>query len=133
MYLVQLGLWCLTPLSVISRWSVLLVEETGIPGENHVTSHWQLLPHIAVSSTPCHEHDSNFSGHSTDYIDTCSCKSNYHTITTRVLRLRCLTPLSTILAFKHHNPSPTPHCITTMTGAKYDEKQRRWNKLLIYM
>jgi len=33
------GLWCLTPLStiisVISWRSVLLVEETGIPGENH--------------------------------------------------------------------------------------------------
>ena len=72
------------------------------------------LPHIAVSSTPCHERDSNFSGDSTDCID--SCKSNYHTITTRVLRLRCLTPLSTILAFKHHNPNPTPHCITTMTA-----------------
>ena len=33
-----LGLWCITPLknvSVISWRSVLLVEETGVPGENH--------------------------------------------------------------------------------------------------
>jgi len=30
-----LGLWCLMPLSVISWWSVLLVEETGVPRENH--------------------------------------------------------------------------------------------------
>jgi len=33
------GLWCLTPLSTICLlylWqSVLLVEETGVPGENH--------------------------------------------------------------------------------------------------
>ena len=30
---------------VILWWSVLLVEETGVPGENHgpVSSHWQIL------------------------------------------------------------------------------------------
>ena len=40
---------------------VLLVEETGVPGEKHwpVASHWQTLSHIVVSSTPC-----NFSGDS---------------------------------------------------------------------
>jgi hypothetical protein len=36
---VGLGLWCLTPLynniSAISWWSVFLVEETRVPGENH--------------------------------------------------------------------------------------------------
>jgi hypothetical protein len=34
--------------------SVLLVEETGVPGENHqpVTSHWQTWSHNVVSSTP---------------------------------------------------------------------------------
>jgi len=34
--------------------SVLLVEETGVPGENHqpVTSHWQTLSHNVASSTP---------------------------------------------------------------------------------
>jgi hypothetical protein len=33
--------------SVISWWSVLLVEETGVSGENHwpVASHWQTLLH----------------------------------------------------------------------------------------
>ena len=32
-----LGLWCLTfnAISVISWWLVLLVEATGLPGENH--------------------------------------------------------------------------------------------------
>ena len=39
-------------ISVISWLSVLLVEETGVPGENHrhVTSHWQTLSHIVVSN-----------------------------------------------------------------------------------
>jgi hypothetical protein len=41
-------------ISVISWWSVLLVEETG---ENHwpVKSYWQTLSHNVVSSTPHHE------------------------------------------------------------------------------
>ena len=41
-------------ISVISWRSVLLVEETGVPVENHrpVASHWQTLSHNVVSSTP---------------------------------------------------------------------------------
>ena len=40
-----IGLWCLTPLSTIfhiSRRTVLLVEESGVSGENHspIASHW---------------------------------------------------------------------------------------------
>jgi hypothetical protein len=44
-------------ISVMSWRSVLLVEETGVPGEHHrpVTSHW----HNVVSRTPCHERGSN--------------------------------------------------------------------------
>jgi hypothetical protein len=44
-------------ISVISWRSVLLVEETGIPGENHrhVASRWQTLSHNVVSSAPRHE------------------------------------------------------------------------------
>ena len=40
--------------SAISWLSILLVEETGLPGENHrpAASHWQTLSHNAVSSTP---------------------------------------------------------------------------------
>jgi len=40
---------------------ILLVEETGVPGENHrpVTSHCQTLSHNVVSSTPRYEWDSN--------------------------------------------------------------------------
>jgi len=48
-------------ISAISWQSVLFVEETGVPGENHryVASHWQTLSHNIVSSTPHHERDSN--------------------------------------------------------------------------
>ena len=50
-------------ISVISWRSVLLVEETGVPEENHrpVASHRQTLSHNVVSSTPRvhHEQGSN--------------------------------------------------------------------------
>jgi len=44
-------------ISVISWRSVLLVGETGVPGENHrpAASHCQTLSHNVVSSTPRHE------------------------------------------------------------------------------
>ena len=32
---IGLGLWCLTPLSTILWRSILLVEKTGVPRENH--------------------------------------------------------------------------------------------------
>jgi hypothetical protein len=48
-------------ISVISWCSVLLVEETGVPGENHrpAASPGQTLVLKIVSSTPRHEQDSN--------------------------------------------------------------------------
>ena len=48
-------------ISVIAWRSVLLVEETGVLGENHRPgiSHWQTLSHNVVSSTPRHERDLN--------------------------------------------------------------------------
>jgi len=47
-------------ISVISWRKVLLVEEIGVPGENHrpVVSNWQTLSHNVVSSTPRHQRDS---------------------------------------------------------------------------
>ena len=41
-------------ISVISWRSVLLMEETGVPGEKHwpAANHWQTLSHNVVSSTP---------------------------------------------------------------------------------
>jgi hypothetical protein len=41
-------------ISSISWQSVSLVEETGVPGENHwpAASHWQIFSHNVVSSTP---------------------------------------------------------------------------------
>ena len=48
-------------ISVISWRSVLLVEEAGVPGENHQhdASHRQTLSHNVVSSTPRRERYSN--------------------------------------------------------------------------
>ena len=48
-------------ISLISWRSVVLVDETGVPGENHrpAASHWKALSRIVVSSTPRHERDSN--------------------------------------------------------------------------
>jgi hypothetical protein len=41
-------------ISAITWRSVLLVDETVVPGENHqpVESHWQTLSHNVISSTP---------------------------------------------------------------------------------
>ena len=47
-------------ISVISWQSVLLVEEKGVPRENHrpIASHRHTLSHNVVSSTPRHERGS---------------------------------------------------------------------------
>jgi hypothetical protein len=51
----------LNNISVISWRSVLMVEDTGVPRENHqpVASYRETLSHNVVSSTPHHEWDSN--------------------------------------------------------------------------
>jgi hypothetical protein len=70
-------------ISVISWWSVLLVEENGVSGENHwpVASHWQISSHNVVLSTPrLSRVRTKLVLIGTDY--TGSCKSNYHMITT---------------------------------------------------
>jgi hypothetical protein len=60
-----LGLCCLTSLSttfqLYNGGQFYLVEETGLPGENHrpVISHWQTLSHNVLSSTPRHDRGSN--------------------------------------------------------------------------
>ena len=48
-------------ISVISWRSVLLVEETGVPRENHLpaASHWQTLSHNVVLSSTHNERGSN--------------------------------------------------------------------------
>ena len=48
-------------ISVISWWSVSLVKETGVSGENHrpVASREQTLSHNVVSSTPHHQRGLN--------------------------------------------------------------------------
>ena len=73
-----------TSISVILLWPVLLVEETGVPGENQrlAASHWQTLSHNVVLSTPCHERGFELTTLvviGTDCIGRCKC--NYHSIT----------------------------------------------------
>ena len=48
-------------ISVISWRSVLFLEETGVPGENHrpIANYRQTLSHNIVKSTPRHEQDLN--------------------------------------------------------------------------
>ena len=88
-------------ISVISWRSVLLLEETGVLGENHrsVASHWQTLSHNVVSST------SPWTGFElitlvvigTDCIG--SFKSNYHTITTT----EALVNVAILLSLQNYN------------------------------
>jgi hypothetical protein len=64
--------------------SVLLVEETGIPGENHwsVTSHWQTLSHNVVLSTTRFEFATLVIIHvGTDYV-----AINYHDPSTLLIK-----------------------------------------------
>ena len=42
-------------ISIISWQSVLLVEETGVPGKNHRRKSMKTLSHDVISSTPRHE------------------------------------------------------------------------------
>jgi hypothetical protein len=60
--------------SAISWRSLLMMEEPGVPGENHgpVASHWQTFSHNVVS----------LKWHSNSQVSDDRCKSNYHTITT---------------------------------------------------
>ena len=77
--------------SVISWQSVLLVEVTGVPRENHwpVTSYWQTLSHNVVSNTPV------WAGFELTTLGviwtdcTGSCRSNYHTITAMAVPYQC--------------------------------------------
>jgi len=80
-------LTCLKSLTTfISWWPVLSVEETGVPGKHHwpSASHWQTLSHNVVSKTLAWEgiELTTLEMICADCIGTCSCKSNYHTITT---------------------------------------------------
>ena len=82
---IGLGLWCLTLLSTIFqlyRGGQFLLEETGVPEENHrpVASDQQTWSHNVVSSTWTGFKLTTLVVIGTDC--TGSCKSNYHTITT---------------------------------------------------
>ena len=66
---IRLGLWCIFKnISVISWQSVFVVEETGIPGENHwpVVSHLQIVSHNVISSTIIYTKAVVYGSHSLD-------------------------------------------------------------------
>ena len=71
-------------ISAISWRSILLVEETGVSGENYqlVAGHSQTVSHNVVLSTPrlSEIRAHNYNGVGTDCIG--SCKTNYDAITT---------------------------------------------------
>ena len=98
-------------ISAISWWSVLLVQETEVSGENHrpAESYWQTLSHNVVSSIPHHERFQTriFSSDIICSDCTCSCKSNHHTITTTT------TPKSKEYNYEHFN-SRHQKCITVV-------------------
>ena len=72
--------FCLFVISALSWQSVLLVEETGGPRENHwpVTSHWQTLSHNVVHLALIRFELTTSVVIGTDCIG--SCKSHYHAI-----------------------------------------------------
>ena len=103
-------------ISVIS-WSALLVEETGVPIENHqsAASHLQTLSHNVVSSIPRHERGFELTtllAIGTDCIG--SCKSIYHTITATsrppyIHDIRKHFSTVILLTFECKDVSNTPH------------------------
>ena len=84
--LTMFPLWAIALNIGLRLWrSVVLVEETGEPGENHrpAGSQWQAFSHNAISRVPRHDSMSaigTFVVICTDYMG--SRKSNYHAITT---------------------------------------------------
>jgi hypothetical protein len=89
-------------ISVISWRSVLLVEETGVPGENHrpLASHWQTLSHNEYISPWTGSDLTTLVVIGTDY--TGSCKSNYQIITTTTAHWREERNL-TLFSFKFYD------------------------------
>ena len=93
-------------ISVISLRSVLLLEETRVPTENHrpAASHCQTLSHNVVSRTPRHERNSKSTSvvMGIGCIGNCKSSCKYHTIkiTTTPVRTECW-PLPDSITNKH--------------------------------
>ena len=89
--------------SAISLRSILLVEETGVPIENHrpAASHSQTLSHNVASSTPRHKRDSNIQLYLLEeLIYICDSNSNYHTITTISILLYSVVSIHAVYAHR---------------------------------
>ena len=72
-------------ISVISWWSVLLVKETRVPGENqrHVASHWHGFFDLYTAMNGIWTYNFSDDRHLLHRYK-CSCKSNYYTIMTTI-------------------------------------------------
>ena len=107
-------------ISVISWRSVLLVEETRVPRENHlpVASHWQTLSHNVVSSTSVGFELTTLVVICTDC--TGSCKSNYHTI------LTMMVPKSTFVFFIGLNITRTWQFLQHFKRTNFDMSSKSW-------
>ena len=133
-------------ISVISRWSVLLEEETGVPGENHrpVTSLWQTVSYNVVSSKSRHEgfELTTLVVIGTDCTD--SCKSNNHTIVTAPFVIFTLAHHTwgfihyMIHYFPSYKTTPTKHHPSSQTrfqmhwDSGIQSKLLQWPPLLSY-
>ena len=110
--------------SVISWWSVLLVQKTGIPGENHrpVPSHRERLSHKVVPSTSRHERNSNTTISTKRIITT---KGIFEFVFSKILRLRvmCLTLLSTINISVWYRDGQLYRCMTHEYSDKTNKAQ----------
>ena len=79
-------------ISVISWRSVLLVEETGVPGKDNrlAVSHWQTLSHKIVSSTHRYDRHSNSQRYICIYCRVHDCKPDmdqWHSMTFNISRI----------------------------------------------
>ena len=98
---IGLWLWCLTPLSTIFQlyltwWSVLFMEETGVPRETHwpAESHCQTLSHNVEICTP---HLSGVRTH--NFKGDRNWLHRYYTITTTVASIVCIFILLSVMTY----------------------------------
>jgi hypothetical protein len=105
-------------ISFIQWRSVLLVEETGIPGENHrpAVNHWQTMSHNVVWTG---FEPTTLMVIGTDCIG--SCKSNYHMITTTMPLIIYENDIGNLISFARNKLYVIGQC--TSPRRKYNSKQ----------
>ena len=116
-------------ISFISWRSVLLVKETGEPGENHrpVVSHWQILSHNALHLALIEVRTRNISGDSRR-------ESNYHTITLYliVIFFLLLSLSDRMEVVKHYGEIKTKQKTNKHPPPKKKKKKKKENENSVY-